>query len=252
MSTLFKIVLCFFVVSVSAFGLKGEEPKPIKLLILSGGHGFQEKEFYKIFDEMPGIEYETAVLPKDMDRLAPGLEKKYALIISYDMNQFPITEKQREQFQELFKRGMPWMVFHHSIAGYQNWSEYRKIAGGHYFEKPVEIDGIPWPKSTYKHDVKLDITVVDKEHPITKGINDFQIIDEAYGGVYVSPDVRVLLKTDNPDASKEIAWVHRYENSPVFTILLGHDSKSFENRNLRKILEQGIRWLASNENDNLD
>ncbi|MDR3109744.1 MAG: ThuA domain-containing protein [Planctomycetaceae bacterium] len=241
------VAALFFQIRFSTERLCAEEKTPLKILILAGGHGFDEANFYAMFDKMPGISYDKAKIPDDMDRLAPGLEKQYDAVVSYDMNRFPVTQKQCETFASLLvDPGIPLIVFHHSLGGYSDWAaEYCKIAGGIYLLKETEIDGKIRGKSDYKHDLELKIDIADKNHPITKGQSGFTIIDEAYKNVYVRSDVHVLLTTENPAASKQIAWVHRYGKSPVFTILLGHDKKSYRNENLSKLLLQGIQWGVS-------
>ena len=240
------LCMAFFTSSlrVTAAEPKTEKPKT-KVLIVTGGHEFDTPEFYKMFDEMPGIVYEKATLPKDMDRLAPGLEKQFDVTVSYDMNRFPITDEQRANFAKLIESGMPLVVFHHSIGGYENWPLYRDIAGGQYLEQPAEIDGKKVPASTYKHDIDMKITVADKNHPITKGVDDFTIHDEGYHNVFVKEGNHVLLTTDHPDGTKEVAWTHRYGKGPVFTIMLGHDKQSYANPALRKLLKQGVEWCKA-------
>ena len=237
------LLTALFFLTLLASPLPAEEPTR-KILLLTGGHGFDVKEFYEMFDALPGITYDKAELPKDMDMLAPGLEEKYDAVVSYDMNRFSITDQQRENFDKLLQAGMPLIVFHHSIGGYPDWPAYVKIAGGAYIFEDTEIDGEVRPKSDYRHDVTMAITVAAKDHPITNGVADFEILDEAYGKVYVRPDVHVLLTTDHPLATHEVAWVHRYGKSPVFTIMLGHDKHAYENENLRKLISQGIEWIV--------
>ncbi len=213
-----------------------------KILIVTGGHGFDEQEFYEMFDAMPGVTYDRAELPKDQNLLAPGLETKYDAVVSYDLNNFPLTEVQRVNFEQLLQNGMPLIVFHHSLAGYQNWPTYRDIAGGAFLFAETEVDGKTCPASTYQYDVEMKIAIADKNHPITQGMEDFEIRDEIFKNVYIHPGVHVLLTTDHPDATREVAWVHRYGNSPVFTLMLGHDKHAFADENLRKLLRQGIAW----------
>lgn len=224
------------------FNLSAEEPKNVKILILTGGHGFDEADFYKMFDEMPNLTYDKATLPKDMDKLAPGLEKQYDVLVAYDMNQFPISDAQRENFAKLIASGMPLFVFHHSLGGYQNWDFYPKMIGGQYLERAKRIDGVDYPASSYKHDESVRVFVADTQHPITKGIKEFTIIDETYKDMYIHKDVHVLLTTDNPTATKQLAWTYRYEKTPIFVLALGHDKKSYENESFRKIVFQGICW----------
>ena len=248
MRILFAVILFF----VAAVPLLAEESNPkFNILIVTGGHEFDVPNFYKVFDDMPDVRYEKAELPKDMDLLAPGLEKKYDLLLTYDMNTFPVSDQQKERFAALIESGMPLLVMHHSLGGYQNWPLYRKMIGGHYLQAPLTVDGTTYPASDYKHDVDMAVQVADKEHPITQGVENFTIHDEAYKNVYVQKGVHVLLTTDHPDSTVELAWTHRYGQAMVFVIALGHDNQAYANPNLPRILRQGIRWCIEQTRKNL-
>jgi type 1 glutamine amidotransferase len=242
-----RILLTIALSFVTASALPAQE---FNILIVTGGHGFDKPNFYKMFDEMPNIKYTTAELPKDMDLLAPGLEKKYDLLLTYDMNNFPVSDTQRERYAALVESGMPLLVMHHSICGYDEWRPYWKMIGGKYLHKPTEIDGKLYPSSTYKHNIDIKVQVADNEHPITKGINDFTIRDEGYRGLYIREGVHVLLKTDHPDATPEVAWTTRHGKGAIFVLALGHDKQSYANPNLRQILRQGIQWCVEETRKN--
>ena len=167
------------------------------------------------------------------------------------MNNFPaVTKEQREQYAALVKSGMPFIVMHHSLCGYDNWYEYIQMVGGQYLHKPIDIDGKSYPASTYKHDIDMNIEIVDRDHPITRGISNFTIRDEGYKEIYVQKGVNLLLKTDHSDASPEVAWTNRYGKGVVFAIALGHDKHAYENPNLRQILRQGIQWCVEEARKN--
>jgi type 1 glutamine amidotransferase len=88
------------------------------------------------------------------------------------------------------------------------------------------------------------VKIADKEHPITKGMSDFDIHDETYGNYYTSKDVHVLMTTDNPKNDPELAWVKEYGHSRVFFLMLGHDAAAWKNAAYGEILARGIRWTA--------
>jgi len=241
-----RILLAVALFAFAVLPLLAEETKPTyNILILTGGHDYDAPNFYNIFDDMPNIKYDKAEVPKDMDLLAPGLEKKYDLLLTYDMNNFPsITDEQRIRFASLIESGMPLIVMHHSLCGHDNWSLYRQMIGGQYLHKAIEIDGKSYPASSFKYGLDIDVQVVDKNHPITRGIENFTIRDEGYKNMYIRKGVHVLLKTDHPDATPEVAWTTRYGKAAIFAIALGHDNKAYENPNLRQILHQAIQWCV--------
>jgi hypothetical protein len=106
------------------------------------------------------------------------------------------------------------------------------------------IDGKEYPKSTWAHGQDIPVKVVDKEHPITKGLADFTIHDETYGGYYVAPGVHVLLTTDHPKCAREIAWTRQYGKSRVCYLIFGHDNEAWQNPNYKELVARAIRWAS--------
>jgi hypothetical protein len=86
--------------------------------------------------------------------------------------------------------------------------------------------------------------VADPNHPVTRGLSDFTILDETYGGFEVKPGSHILLTTEEPTSTRNIAWVKEYGRSRVVYIQLGHDHHAYENPNFRKLLAQAIRWVG--------
>ncbi len=235
-----SVLSCLAVLAASLpAAANGEEP--IRVLLLHGGHGFDQPNFFRMFDEMDGINVTKAGFPAAADRLKPGLEKEFDVIVSYDMVQ-GLKPEQHQAFDELLKRGVGYVALHHALGGRPEWEGYRNVLGGRWLWQEQEIDGKTYSKSTYRHGERIPVVVADKEHPITRGIDDFVIIDEVYGGLYVSPDVHVLLRSNHPDCNPEIAWVTKYGRSPVFYLMLGHDNQAWSNPMYPELVLRGIRW----------
>lgn len=217
----------------------------IRVLLTFGGHGFEEKPFFAMFDSMPNVEYTKAPLPKSADLLKPGLEKDYDVIVMYDM--VPrITPQQQKAFVALLKdKGIGLVSLHHNMGAHADWDQFPRIIGGKFFLKPGEIDGEKHAKpSGWEHGQQIKVTVADKKHPITRGLKDFEIHDEVYNNYYTAPKARILLKTDHPKNDPELAWVKRFGKSRVFYLMLGHDSQAYKNPNYRQLVARGIRWAA--------
>ena len=216
----------------------------IRVLLTTGGHGFQAEPFYAMFDAMPDVEYTKAELPKDAGLLKPGLEKQYDCIVMYDMVR-GIEPEQQKAFVKLLETGIGLVSLHHNLGAHRDWDEFRKIIGGKFVLADQVIDGKPYKKTPWSHGEHLEVTVVDKEHPITKGLEDFEIHDETYGPFYTAPNNHVLLKTDHPKNNPELAWTTSYGKSRVFYLMLGHDGFAYKNPCFRKLVQQGIRWAVA-------
>ncbi len=68
-----------------AAGAEQPAAKKIRVLLTYGGHDFEEKPFFAMFDALPDVQYTKAPLPQSAGLLKPGLEKDYDVIVRYDM-----------------------------------------------------------------------------------------------------------------------------------------------------------------------
>ena len=220
-----------------------EKPDEVRILLTYGGHGFEQEPFFAMFDAMPGVTYKKAQLPQDAGLLKPGLEKDCDVIVMYDMVP-KITPKQQEAFAALLKKGIGVVSLHHNLGAHRDWDEFTKIIGGKFIFADSVLEGDAYTKSTWSHGEQLKVKVADPNHPVTKGVEPFEIHDETYGGYYTASNVHVLLTTDHPKNDPELAWTTTYGNSRVLYLMLGHDHHAWQNPAFPKILLQGIRWAA--------
>lgn len=216
--------------------------QPLRVLIVTGGHEFEREPFFEMFRRFDGISYEEVQHPHAHARLTPTAAREYDVILLYDMWQ-PISEESQEAFVRVLRAGKGLVALHHSLASYQHWGEYRRILGGKWYAERWKQDGVERPPSTYKHDVVFHVHIVDRRHPVTRGMQDFDIRDETYGNFEVLPHVKPLLATEEPSSHRVIGWEHTYGRSRVVYIQLGHDHYAYENPNYRQLVSQAIRWV---------
>lgn len=241
-----KKVLLLLTIGLLSFGAYSAQSEPVHILLITGGHEFEEPQFYAMFDSFEGVTYDKAVQPAANEMFADGSVMKYDAVVLYDMWK-QITPEQKAGYLSFLNAGKGLLALHHNIAAYPDWPEYTGIIGGIYCEKPMERDGKQIPAATYLHDVDLKMTIADKSHPITEGVGDFEIHDETYKGLYVVPDAHVLVTTDHPTSSREIAWtVDRYLGRTAY-IQMGHDHQAYENPNYRRLVSNAIHWVAAQD-----
>lgn len=209
-------------------------------MLVTGGHAFDTLQFFEMFDAMPGIEYEHFDQPKANKEIVKSLAEDFDVLVFYDMWK-SISEAEKSAYLRLTQQGKPLLFLHHSIASYQDWPEFEKILGGKYVE-PAR--GIPAEEqSNYEHDIWV-YSKVENYTPVTVGLKDPRFFDEIYGNVRISDDVIPLLSTRHPKSMEYIAWQHKYNNSQVVYIQSGHDYRTFESEDYRKLLMQAIKFLA--------
>ena len=221
----------------------------IKVVVVTAGHGFKKEPFFAMFDSFSDIEYTSVHLQDDSEIFEDISNWDYDVMVLFNMTQ-EISPKRRQNFVKLLERGVGVVALHHSIGAFQQWPEYRKIIGGKYYLNDLVEDGIERKASKYKHDLNFTIQVKDREHPITRGMNDFTIFDETYKNQVFEQDNHVLLTTDHPTSDESLCWVRRYGRAKICYIQMGHGPDAYANDSYRRLVARAIRWCAGRRNEN--
>lgn len=239
------VVLAAAIAPVFAAENEGDVPAPpqrenkIRVLIVTGGHEFDEAEFYDMFSGHPDIEWKKVEQPAAQKWFSAEKADEYDVMVWYDMYQ-NISDKSKRDLVALFDAGKPLLALHHSVANYQEWPESLQILGGRYPLGEIKDR----PAATFKHDVQVPVHIVNPQHPITKFMSDFTIHDETYKNMILVEGTTPLLTTDEPTSDKLIGWTHRYRNAQVVYLQGGHDRHAYANPNYARLVIQSIRWLA--------
>jgi type 1 glutamine amidotransferase len=239
-----RIVFLLTVVCFCTPGIEAREAGPLQVLIITGVHQYDETAFDDLFYSFEDMDCTIKKMGNNPGALFEKVENfPYDAIVLYNFRQ-TLPLHAQENFRALIDSGIGLTVIHHAIAGFPDWLEYENIIGATYVLEEQTRDGKYYPRSKWKHDVEMQIEVVDRDHPITKGVRDFSIRDEAYMHWVYHDGNRLLLATDSELSNGEIAWTRSRSKTRVFVILLGHGHQTFENENFRKLLRQGIFWTA--------
>jgi len=215
-----KIQLFLFLLLVGLMGCASPKAethadRKIKVLVLTGGHGFKAEPFFKMFADNPEITFTNASQGKSAEAYEREDLFSYDVVLLYD-SPSNITDAQKERFLELFDKGIGVIVLHHAYLSYPMWGEYERIAGGKYvYLNEQMVNGIT--SSTYKGGVDIPVTVAAK-HPVTDGLQDFILRDELYSNMHMLNNAKPLLK----DGDEWLAWYRTEKKSRVFGTILGH------------------------------
>lgn len=229
------------VCNVSAAAQPGS---PLRVLVLTGGHAYEREEFFAMFPKMKAVKVTHAEFKRGAeDKLAPASKRDYDAMLFYDTTQNP--EPHWNSWMQLLEEGMPTIFLHHALGEYRTKWEHLDVVGGHAFFTP---EVLPAQISTvFSEHEQIPVHIADPDHPITRGVSDFTIADETYRGAYVRPDVHVLLTTTHPKNDYILAWTHRFKNSPIVYLQLGHGKEAYENPNFVKLLEQSLKWASAQQ-----
>jgi type 1 glutamine amidotransferase len=237
-----KFCVMMTVLAVGCGLLSCESEKKVNVLIVTGGHDYDKEGFEQLLAKLP-VTYTMVQHPDAFAMFEPSNIKKYKTVLLYDMPN-EITDKAKNDFLAMLENGTGLVVLHHAVCSYRNWPEYMRIAGGRYAHTAWMKDTVPQPASAYKHDVLLNVKVGELVHPVTEGVQDFQIMDETYANMEILPIVHPLLSTDEPSSSPLVGWVNMYGNARIVTLTLGHDKQAWENPAFIRLLSQALLWTS--------
>lgn len=224
----------------AAAALKTNLP-PLRLMVVTGGHDYPTT-FYTLFEGVEDFRWDHAA--SNHEAFRNDLRPKYDVLVLYDFSKV-ITEAEKTNLRSFVEDGKGLVVLHHAIVDYPDWEWwYKDVVGGKYFDK---AEGNT-PASTYKHGEELIVQPVIS-HPITARVGPLHLWDETYKGMWISPTVTVLLRTDNPASDGPVAWVSPYAKSRVVYIQLGHDEKAHLHAGYQNLVRDAIRWSAERIGD---
>ena len=215
------------------------EQDRIRVAVVTGGHSYDVPSFHGLFRQMPEVD----AYIQHMDDFASSPEAvrdSYDVVVFYIMlMDGPSDEglpwyagKPAEAVAHLGATAQGILVLHHAILAYPNSFEWRDITGvdGHTFD--------------YFIGETVHVDVADGAHPITSGLQAWDMIDETYTMSEPGADSTVLLTVDHEKSMKSIAWTRQHGKSRVLCLQSGHDNDTWQNMGFREVLRRGIRWCA--------
>ena len=130
------LFFCLFLLSISVAQQK------TRILIITGGHDFDQQEFYELFHSFQDVEFTSVTHPVANNVYNTDKIFEYDALVFYDMNQ-EISEEQKTAFLDVLNKGIGCVFLHHSLASYQKWDEYIQIVGGQYLLRGRRVNPQP-------------------------------------------------------------------------------------------------------------
>ncbi len=248
--SLFRILLISVISIASAADVLPQED-PIRVLIVTGndypGHKWRETTpvLRSILQEK---EYFDVYVSEDVEILSTSLEERYDVVVFHFCNwESPMpSQSARKGLQQFVASGKGLVALHFACGAFREWPEYEKLAWAEY----EKIVGRVWDTDkTHDPYRTFQVQVADEDHPITKGLSDFETSDELYFCLEGKPAIHVLMTAHSTVTKQDepMAFVLNYGNGRVFHTPLGHDVKSFQADEFGKLLQRACEWAATGE-----
>jgi len=162
------------------------------------------------------------------------------IVLTIYSQRVPVIPGQaQENLLSFVKGGKGFFVQHLASASFPKWEEFGKLCGR------------KWVMGTSGHGPRgvFAVKVVDKESPITKGLDNFQADDELYSKLQGTGEIHVLVEADSDWSKKTepLLFTLPYGQGRVVHNAFGHDRKALMNPSVQKIITRGAEWAASGQ-----
>ena len=150
-----------------------------------------------------------------------------------------IEPEQLQPLQEAVAAGVGLAGFHGGMGdAFRTATDFQLMVGGQFVGHP---DGIK----------DYDVTIVDRESPVTRGLADFAVTSEQYY-MHVDPSNEVLATTTFHPSSAPwaegvvmpVVWTRRWGAGYVFYSSLGHSTTELAVPEVGEIQRRGMLWAA--------
>lgn len=160
------------------------------------------------------------------------------VLVLYAADGASIHGEERARLERYLARGGGLVVLHDAVCGDDpHW--FKTVAGG------------AWEHGHSKYqEGEIGLVLADREHPITRGLANFDFQDEIYWDLHLDPGAKVLANSfHTPFDTTPQLWTFEKENYRAFVSIQGHEWTSFSQPAWRAVLLRGIAWAGKRDAD---
>lgn len=223
-------VLC--AVILAFIGLRAASAAEAALRVLFLGHNslhHNSNWYFCILRDALGAEAIRVDYTIAVSDLKEEVLKNYDVLLLY-ANHPRITPEQMSALSSFVDSGRGFVPVHCASACFGNSAEFVRLVGGRFKSHKA---GVFAPR------------IVFPDHPVTKGLFEYETWDETYVHADHNADARtVLMERADGEEREPWAWVRQQGVGRVFYTASGHDERTWQNGGFLKLLRNGIVWSA--------
>ena len=222
---------------VGVLALAGQKGQPVaKVLLLTGENNHDWKATTPVLrEELENAGVKVVVTEEPATLETDAMAGYDAIVLNYNRRERWAKRTEEALIRLVHDQGKGLVVVHASDNAFPGWLEFE------------EMVGLAWREGAgHDHYGPFTVHIVDKEHPVTNGLQDFETTDELYRDLTKFSDFHVLATAHSKDKDRDypILLVKRYGKGRVFHTVLGHDTKAMRVPGFEATFVRGTLWAA--------
>jgi type 1 glutamine amidotransferase len=140
-----------------------------------------------------------------------------------------MTPEQERAIVSFVERGGGFLNLHNAMGLYPEHGAYLNLIGGRYIgHGPLE---------------RFRVEVVDRDHPVTRGVSAFFVADEQHTPPFDKECVHLLLQNRSDDGKSAAAgWVREAGRGRLCHLANGHTLEALVHPMYQKLMCNAVRW----------
>lgn len=167
----------------------------------------------------------------DLNDLNSENLKKYDGLIIY-ANYDSLSPAQEQALKTFVEGGKGLIPLHSACGCFKNSSWYLKTIGGQFKSHGVG---------------NFTGTIINKSHPVMKGLYEFDTWDETYIHQNINPDMTVLMERVEGALHEPYTWVRNQGKGRVFYTAYGHNDSTWTKPGFLRLVNNGVLWAIGDE-----
>lgn len=221
------------------------QAQDLNVLLLSGRNNHNWKEttpYLKSMFEGSGM-YKVSITEAP-DTLTSDDLKRFEAVVSnwssFPDRSFRWPAETERALLDFIKDGGGFVTIHAATTAFYEWLDFKQITTG------------AWLDDTW-HGKKCPayVSVVNPDHPITSGVDNFVTYEELWVNAEINPDFKVLATAVNENvnnrglAAQPVLSVRHYGKGRIVHTSLGHDARMMRNKGFETFVLRGTEWAAT-------
>ena len=237
------VVICIVAVGFCIAADAARQPAQIRVLLITGddvsAHPWREISETTRQALVDSGKFDVRVCEDPLILESETALKAYDVIVFtiYSQRRPTIPGQAQENLLNFVKGGKGFFVQHLASASFAKWEEFGKLCG----RKWVMGRSGHGPRNVF------EAKVVDKQHPVTAGMDNFKTDDELYAKLQGTGKINVLVEaySDWSKKTEPLVFTLNYGKGRTVHNAFGHDGKALMNPSVQRIIVRGVEWAAT-------